>query len=212
MSSMARPADEKANLATHGFGLLLSLAAAPFLLRSVLAAGNQRISLACGVYCLTLVTLYAASTLSHAFHDINRRRFFRTFDQVSIFFMIAGSFTPFAVGFLSRGWWWALLPAMWIMAFAGAAFVLRRRDLSRRAKFAYAALGILAVISFRELYQVAPLNMLRLLVAGLLFYSAGTIFLALGKTTRYFHSLWHLFVLAGSACHYAAIAVYIAAR
>lgn len=212
MSSIERPADEIANLSTHGLGLLLSLAGAAYLLRSVLPVNDPRISLACGVYCLTLVTVYAASTLSHAFHDMTLRRFFRTFDQASIFFMIAGSFTPFAVVFLSHGPWRLLLPAMWILAFAGAALVMHRRDLSRRAKCSYGVLGFLAVISFRELYHVAPLNMLLLLIAGLLFYSVGSVFLALGKTTRYCHSLWHIFVLAGSACHYAAIAAYAAAR
>lgn len=212
MSSLERPADEAANLITHGLGLLLSLGASFFLMHSVaLPDSSPRVVLACGVYSLSLVTLYSASTLSHAFHDIKRRSFFRTFDQASIFFMIAGSFTPFAVVFLNHGRWWMLLAAMWALAFAGAAFVLRRREMSRKDKLAYCALGWLALVSFRELYHVAPLNVTVLLVAGCLCYSFGGIFLSLGKKVRYCHALWHLFVLAGSACHYAGILAYAAA-
>jgi hemolysin III len=212
LSSLERPADEAVNLITHGLGLLLSLGASFFLMQSVLLPGSSpRIVLACGVYSLSLVTLYSASTLSHAFHDLNRRRFFRTFDQASIFFMIAGSFTPFAVVFLNHGRWWMLLAAIWALAFAGAAFVLRRRDLSRKDKMAYGALGVLALLSSRELYYSAPQNVTVLLLAGCLCYLFGSVFLALGKKTKYCHALWHLFVLAGSACHYAGIAAYIAA-
>ena len=212
MSSLERPADEAANLITHGLGLILSLGASFFLMQSVaLPDSSPRVVLACGIYSLSLVTLYSASTLSHAFHDIKLRSFFRTFDQASIFFMIAGSFTPFAVVFLNHGRWWMLLAAMWVLAFAGAAFVLRRREMSRKDKLTYCALGWLALLSFRELYHVAPLNVTVLLVAGCLFYSFGGIFLALGKKIKYCHALWHLFVLAGSACHYAGILAYAAA-
>lgn len=212
MSSLERPADEHFNFLTHGFGLVLSLAGAVFLMRLAMAGGSPRNFLACGVYSLTLVTMYAASTLSHAFHDLDKRRFFRTLDQASIFFMIAGSFTPFAVGFLSHGRWWLLLAAMWVLAFAGAVFALVRRELSRTDKVTYCILGGLSFLSFFELYRVAPLNMVLLIIAGELFYLAGSFFLALGKHTRHFHALWHLFVLAGSACHYAGIAAYVALR
>ncbi|MBI4351097.1 MAG: hemolysin III family protein [Elusimicrobia bacterium] len=212
MSSLERPPDEAVNFITHGFGLVLSLAGAVFLMRLALAGASPHTLLACGVYSLALVTMYAASTLSHAFHDLNKRRFFRTLDQAGIFFMIAGSFTPFAVGFLSHGRWWLLLAAMWALAFAGAAFALVRRELSRKDKATYCILGGLSMLSFFELYRVAPLNMLLLIIAGELFYLAGSVFLGLGKHARHYHALWHLFVLAGSACHYAAIAVYVALR
>ena len=210
MSSLERPADEAVNLITHGLGLLLSLGASFFLMRLVAVPDSSpRVVLACGVYCLTLVTLYSASTLSHAFHDIERRRFFRTMDQASVFFLIAGSFTPFAAVFLDHGRWWMLLAAIWALAFAGAAFALFRRDLSRREKFAYGGLALLALLSSRELYLVAPPKVALLLLAGCLCYLVGSVFLALGKKVKYCHALWHIFVLAGSACHYAGIASYV---
>lgn len=212
MSSLERPPDEAVNFLTHGFGLVLSLAGAVFLMRLAMAGSNPHNFLACGVYCLTLVAMYAASTLSHAFHDMSRRSLFRTLDQASIFFMIAGSFTPFAVGFLGHGRWWLLLAAMWVLAFAGAVFALVRRELSRTDKVTYCILGGLSMVSLTELYRVAPRNLFLLIIAGELFYLVGSIFLAKGKYTRHYHALWHIFVLAGSACHYAGIAAYVALR
>jgi len=113
LTSEQRPADEMANLLTHVLGFLLSLAATFLLMPIVMARQELRTTLACGVYCLTLVLLYGASTLSHAFRDLGLRRMFRTLDQACIYLLIAGSMTPFAVVFLRQGRWWLFLPAMW---------------------------------------------------------------------------------------------------
>lgn len=209
MTSAERPSDEVANLLTHGLGLLLSVAATAVMMW-VVAGESPRAVLACGVYCLTLILLYGASTLSHTFHDLERRRLFRTVDQACIYLLIAGSFTPFAVIFLGRGWWWLILISMWSLAIAGVFFVLRRRDLSDATKITYGVLGWLPVVSLWELSQHAPFGMLAWLVAGGFFYSAGTIFLRFDRKVRYLHALWHAFVIAGSICHYIAVLVYVA--
>lgn len=174
------------------------------------AGESARLVVACGVYCLTLILLYSASTLSHTFHDLEWRRLFRTLDQACIYLLIAGSFTPYAVIFLGRGWWWLILISMWVLAFAGVVLVLRRRNLSGAAKITYGLLGWLPVVSLWELYQVAPLEMLVWLLAGGIFYSTGTIFLRLDQKVRYLHALWHVFVIAGSICHYIGVLVYVA--
>lgn len=132
MTGEQRPIDEMANLLTHGFGLLLSMVATALLMWTV-AIQEVRVILACGVYSLTLILLYAASTLSHAFHDLRWRRLFRTMDQACIFLLIAGSFTPYAVTFLWHGWWPLLLVAMWTLAVFGVLLVLQRRDLNASA-------------------------------------------------------------------------------
>ncbi|MBC7820653.1 MAG: hemolysin III family protein, partial [Planctomycetaceae bacterium] len=147
MSSEQRPADESANLITHGLGFLLSVLATVYLMRLVIPEQHSRTIIACGVYCSTLVLLYAASTLSHMFHDLGLRRMFRTLDQACIFLLIAGSFTPYAVIFLNHGWWWLLLWAMWGLAFTGVALVRRRRNLSGPAKFSYGVMGWLTVVA-----------------------------------------------------------------
>lgn len=210
MTTEHRPIDESANLLTHGFGLLLSLAATVYLMQVVIPGQHWRTIAACAVYCATLVLLYAASTLSHAFHDLDLRRLFRTVDQACIFLMIAGSFTPFAVVFLNHGWWWLLLSAMWISAFAGVLFVIRRRNLSGPAKIPYGIMGWLPVLSLHELYLRAPHDMLLWIVIGGAFYSIGAIFLALDRRVRYFHALWHTLVIAGSIAHYVGVIAYAA--
>lgn len=209
VSGEQRPIDETANLLTHGFGLLLSIAAAIFMMWTV-ADQDARTIAACGVYCVTLVLLYAASTLSHTFHDLERRRLFRMLDQACIYLLIAGSFTPLAVVFLGHGWWWLILIGMWVFAFAGVLFVLRLRDLSGAAKITYLLLGWLPAVSLWELYQCAPPGVLIWLLAGGFFYSAGTIILRFDRKIRYLHALWHAFVIAGSICHYIGVLVHVA--
>jgi len=209
VTSEKRPVDEAANLLTHGFGLLLSIAATVMLMWTV-AGESARTIVACGVYCLTLILLYGASTLSHMFHDLEWRRLFRMHDQACIYLLIAGSFTPYAVIFLGRGWWWLVIISMWVLAFAGVVIVLRRRNLSGAAKITYGLLGWLPVVSLWELYQVAPTEMLVWLLAGGVFYSTGTIFLWLDQKVRYLHALWHVFVIAGSICHYIGVLVCVA--
>lgn len=209
MSSEHRPVDETANLLTHGLGLALSIVATVIMMW-IVSGEDARLVVACGVYCLTLILLYAASTLSHSFHDLRRRRLFRMLDQACIYLLIAGSFTPFAVIFLGHGWWWSILVVMWILAIAGVLFVLRLRNLTGAAKVTYGLLGWLPAVSLWELSQRAPFEMLIWLLAGGFFYSSGTIFLRLDQKVRYLHALWHAFVIAGSICHYIAVLVYVA--
>jgi len=200
-----RPVDEHANLITHALGFLLSVPASVLLMTLVVNNHPAIVIVACGIYCCSLMGLYAASTLSHTFYDIAWRRFFRTLDQVCIYLLIAGSFTPVAVVFLWHQWWPALLAAMWLLAIFGMLLVLRMRDLTPTAKITYGLLGWLPIISLKTLFDAAPLETFVWIVAGGLFYSAGSVFLRFDQHVRYFPALWHTFVSAGSTCHYIAI-------
>jgi hemolysin III len=200
-----RPVDEHANLITHGLGFLLSLPASAVLM-TLAVNDHQPINIAaCGIYCCSLIGLYAASACSHMFYDLAWRRFFRTLDQACIYLLIAGSFTPIAVVFLWHGWWPALLAVMWILAIFGVLLVLRLRDLTPTAQITFGILGWLPVVSLKTLFDAAPLELLVWIVAGGLFYSVGSVFLRFDQHVRYFHALWHTFVIAGSTCHYMAI-------
>jgi hemolysin III len=196
-----RPIDETANLVTHALGFFLSVAASAVLMTLAISDRPPISIIACGTYCLSLMGLYAASTLSHLFHDLSRRRFFRTLDQACIYLLIAGSFTPVAVEFQ----WPLLLSAMWILAIFGVVLVVRMRNLTGAAKITYGILGWLPVISLKAMIDAMPPEMLLWTVAGGLFYSVGTVFLRFDRHVRYFHALWHTFVIAGSTCHYIAI-------
>jgi len=200
-----RPIDEHANLITHAIGLFLAIIAAVVLMTIVLDGHSPIQIFSCAVYSFSLIALYAASTLSHSFHDLAWRRFFRTVDQACIFLLIVGSFTPFAAAYLSHGWWPLLIIAMWLLAIVGISVVIYMRNLTPTAKLAYGMMGWLPIISLPELLGSAPGQILLWILIGGVFYSVGTIFLRYGDRIRYFHALWHTFVIAGTACHYIAI-------
>lgn len=200
-----RPVDEHANLITHGLGLVLSVIASAVLMKLVLETSRSIDVAACAIYCGSLVSLYAASTLSHTFYDLAWRRLFRTFDQVCIFLLIAGSFTPFAVKYLKHEWWSHLLTIMWSLAIFGVLLVLFMRNLTPAAKLTYGILGWLPAMSLKTLVDVAPTDVVIWMIAGGFFYSVGAVFLRFDRQVRYFHALWHTFVVAGSTCHYVAI-------
>lgn len=197
--------DECANLITHGLGFLLSVAASVLLMTLVIDNQETIQIIACGVYCGSLMGLYAASMLSHMFHDLAWRRFFRALDQACIYLLIAGSFTPVAVAYLWDRWWPALLGAMWSLAILGMLVVLRVRNLTPTARLTYGVLGWLPIISLRTLFEKSSIEIFAWIVAGGLFYSVGAVFLKFDLRFRYFHALWHTFVIAGSTCHYIAI-------
>ncbi len=204
MTNAERPADELANVITHGIGLLLSVAAAGYLLRA--SAGQPASSIvAVGVYAVTLVLMYLSSTLSHLFYEIEWRKRFRTLDQACVFLLIAGTYTPLAAMYLNRGCWLGLLVTMWVFAAWGVWRVIHVRDLSRSGKFAYGVMGFLPALGLWELSRLVPGEVIVGIISGGACYSLGTLFLRMSSSVRYAHAMWHMFVVAGSACHYWAI-------
>ena len=198
-----------ANVITHGLGFLLSLAAVCILTQRV-AGQSTALVAACAIYAAALLLVYGNSTLSHLFYDVAWRQRFRTLDQASIFLLIAGTYTPFAVMYLNHGGWPWLLASMWALAILGIARVITVRDLSRSDKFLYGLIGILPAVGLCELSRHAPGPVIFWIIAGGACYSLGSIFLSLSAAVRYAHALWHILVMAGSACHYWAILLALA--
>lgn len=209
MTSLQRPNDELANVITHGLGFLLSLAAVYHLTQRV-AGQSAALVAACQIYAVALLLVYGNSTLSHLFYDVAWRQRFRTLDQASIFLLIAGTYTPFAVMYLNHGGWPWLLASMWAFALLGVARVITVRDLSRSDKILYGVIGFLPAIGLGELPRHAPAAVIFWIIAGGACYSLGSIFLRLSAAVRYSHALWHILVMAGSACHYWAILLALA--
>ncbi len=199
------PEDEHANFLTHGFGFVLSLFGAIGLLNLAWNQPDWGLSVACLVYSLSLVSLYAASTLSHAYSDPKRRRFYRTVDQACIFLLISGSFTPFAAAYMAGGFGVGLIVVMWALALIGAYLVFYWGYLSGGAQRLYVAMGWLPAIGMPAIINQAPAATVGWIVAGGLLYTAGTYFLWRDHTVKYFHAVWHLFVVLGSTAHYIAI-------
>ena len=211
MTSLQRPADEWANLLTHAVGWLVSLFAAVALLQRV-THDTLAVRVACGIYAATLVGMYTCSCLSHLFHQERLRRRFRTWDQISIFLLIAGTYTPIGTVYLSEGSWWWLMVAMWLIAAVGIARVWQVGDLSARDKFAYGVMGALPTIALGEVWgRMLPLQLVGIVGGGVAFL-VGTLFLSQSARFRYAHAAWHALVLLGSGLHYLAIWLAVARR
>lgn len=206
-SDARRVAEEVANSLTHGFGLLLSLAGFVTLLGLAALRGTALHVAACGIYGATLVALYAASTLYHGCRQPRRKRVLRVVDHCAIYLLIAGTYTPFTLVALPPGWGWTLFSLVWLLAAAGVVYkILFLGRFPRLALATYLGMGWLAVVAIRPLASTLPTQGMLLMLAGGLFYTGGVWFFTRDHLP-YRHAVWHLFVLAGSACHYAAVLV-----
>jgi hemolysin III len=201
--------EEVAHSVTHGIGLLGAVAGL-FLLVVLAAATHDpwRIT-ACAIYASTLVLLYGTSTLYHALSATRARNVFRVLDHSAIYLLIAGTYTPFALVSLRGPWGWTLLAIVWSLALAGvtmkAVFGARWPIISTAL---YVAMGWVVIIAVKPLVAHVPPAGIAWLVAGGLAYTGGVVFYAWTKL-RYSHAIWHLFVLAGSVCHYIAVVLYV---
>jgi len=202
--------EELANSITHGLGLLLS--AAGFVALVVVAGLHGTIwhVIGCSVYGLSLVVLYSASTLYHTTRSARAKRILRLVDHAAIYLLIAGTYTPFTLICLSGPWGWTLFSIVWSLAVLGIAFKIvyghRHEHLSLGI---YLAMGWMCLIAARPIVAAVPTGGLILLVAGGLAYTAGTIFYAKDDSVKYFHAVWHLFVLLGSVLHFCAVFFYV---
>ena len=204
---------EAVNCWTHGAGFVASLPAAAVFLIAASESSDFWTATAAGVYCFALVSLYAASALSHAFEDRPRlRRTFRTADQVCIYLLIAGSFTPFAAAHLRTPFGLAQLAAMWLLAAVGIVLRVRRRgDFIGPLDLAFCLLtGWIPVLSLSRFIAVGGADGLALVLMGALFYCGGTFFLMNDRRNPYLHGVWHVATLAGSGCHYLFLLHYVA--
>lgn len=197
--------EEIANGATHGIGILLSIAGLAVLVTLAALRSDAWAVVGAAIFGSTLILLYSTSTLYHSFRDETLKRFLRKCDHAAIFLLIAGSYTPFMLVNLRGAWGWSIFGVVWGLALVGIVlkfwFTGRFRLLST---LIYVGMGWLIVIAIKPmLASVTPVGMW-LLLAGGLCYTGGAVFYLL-KKMPYHHAVWHGFVMAGSICHYFAI-------
>jgi hemolysin III len=203
--------EELANALTHGFGLVLSVFGALVMVASVLNSGDPWRAVGCAVYLASLVAVYLMSTLSHSFVDPRRRKLFRALDQGTIYLLIAATYTPFSLAYLRTGPWWLLLGAMWTVAIFGfLSKVLFAYRVDSVSIWTYIVLGWMPVVAVPSILPLMPMAALWGMLLGGICYSIGTIFLICDQKVPHFHALWHLFVIAGSACHFVVILLFVA--
>ena len=202
--------EEVANSISHGLGLLLALVALPVLVLAAIEMGNVRFLVGVGVFGGTMVLLYLASTLYHSISHEAAKQLFRIFDHTAIFLLIAGSYTPFSLGVLHGPWGWSLLAIVWTLAIIGITLKIRARTRHSRISIVlYVIMGWLAVVAVKPIVMLIPVPGILLILAGGLAYTGGLAFFAAHRI-RYNHFIWHLFVIAGTTCHFFAVLWYAA--
>jgi hemolysin III len=200
---------ERFNSITHLLGLILALAGLVVLVSRAVHTGDSWKVVSFSIYGGTLVALYLSSALYHSIRG-SSKQVLQKFDHSTIYLLIAGSYTPFTLVTLRGIWGWSLFGVVWGLAVIGIIqdllFVKRRAVLSVAI---YLLMGWICLFAIRPLSHALPRAGMIWLVAGGLFYTIGVVFFALDKRLRHGHGIWHLFVLAGSVCHYLAIFLYV---
>ncbi len=201
--------EEIASSVIHGIGFFLGLAALSVMVVFAALRGTAWHIVSCAVYGTTLTLLFAASTLYHSMPWPRTKAVLKIIDHSAIYFLIAGTYTPFLLVPLRGPWGWSLFGVIWGLALVGVGFKIffagRFKILST---LIYVGLGWMVVVAIRPLYLTLPLGGLVWLVAGGVFYTAGTVFY-LGHRIPFNHAIWHAFVLAGSLCHFWSVMWYV---
>jgi hemolysin III len=204
MHAVARR-EEFANALTHGFGALAAFGGGTVLIALAAMQGDPWRLFAAIVFASSLLLLYVASTLYHCARHPDAKARLKVFDHCAIYLLIAGTYTPFTLVALRGGIGWWLFAAIWLLAALGMLFKLRFTGRFKLAStLLYVAMGWLALVAIRPLLVALDDWSFRWLLAGGVAYTFGTVFYH-RPALRYSHAVWHLFVIAGSLCHYLAI-------
>jgi hemolysin III len=203
------PKEEKWNVVTHGFGLILSILGLVLLIFRANSFNENRYLISFGIYGVSLVVLYAASTFFHASKPGKLRNRLNVFDHTGIFFLIAGTYTPFTLITLRGAWGWSIFGVVWGIAIVG--IILKLFYTGRFEKIStaiYLILGWVVIIAIKPLIENLSGPGLFWLAFGGLAYSLGA-FLYLMRKLPYNHAFFHVFVLIGSISHYIAVYFYV---
>ena len=201
--------EEKLNVLTHAFGLIMSIVGLPFLLLKSLQYNGFWKPLSIIIFGVSLIVLYAASTFYHASKDSKLRRKLNIFDHAAIYFLIAGTYSPFTIIILDGSLGWLIFSCTWVFAFVGIIlkfFFTGRYDKLSTAM--YILMGWQIILAIKPLMNAFSINGLKFLFAGGVFYTVGALLYSTKKIT-YNHAIFHVFVLLGSTSHFICIYKYI---
>ncbi|WP_299155234.1 hemolysin III family protein [uncultured Acinetobacter sp.] len=201
-------AEERINYISHGLGALLAMIAGILLIvkGSYLSTGPW---IGLWIYALSMVLLFSASMLYHMSTSADRRYFYKKVDHTAIYYLIAGTYTPFLSIAIPTAKAQYLLIALWIIAALGTLFkFIFIHRFQKLSLIAYLLMGWLAVLVIDDMQQYLSAQSLTLLIIGGLAYTVGALFYAL-KRVRYAHAIWHIFVLIGAGSHFLAIYLYV---
>ncbi len=202
--------EECMNAISHGVAAVLSIAAVIVLIASAVTRGETIHVVTFSVYGATLFLMYLSSTLYHSLSRTRALELFQKFDHISIYLLIAGTYTPFALCTVGGSSGWQLFSLVWGMAIVGTIFksVFGVRY-DRISTLLYVFMGWSVLLVIRTLIENLHTGGLILLVLGGIFYTVGVYNYIKGDTVKWYHGVWHFFVTAGSTCHYFAILFYV---
>lgn len=196
---------EIANAVTHGIGFLLCLVGVPIALALAVNTGSMKVLWSTAIYSFCLMLVYLCSTLYHSFAHPLTKRVLRTFDHVAIYFLIAGSYTPFMLFYFDDRSGHIALLVVWLLVLIGTVFkIFYTGRWDRISTIIYLAMGWMILLFINRLFNDVPSGVLAWIIFGGFFYTSGIIFY-LWKRFTYHHAIWHVFVLLGSLGHYMAV-------
>ncbi|MFZ4535229.1 PAQR family membrane homeostasis protein TrhA [Propionivibrio sp.] len=200
---------ERFNAWTHLVGALLSLAGAVILIVIAASSGDPWKIVSVSIFGATLILLYSVSTLYHSMRG-RAKDILRKLDHLSIYLLIAGTYTPFCLVTLRGPWGWSLFGVVWGLAVIGMLQEIKPRSEARIMSLViYAVMGWVIVVATKPLLERINTAGFVWLVAGGLLYTIGIVFFAFDSRFRHWHGIWHLFVIGGSLAHYIAVAFYV---
>ncbi|MGB1581259.1 MAG: PAQR family membrane homeostasis protein TrhA [Nevskiales bacterium] len=201
--------EEIANSIVSGIGTALAIAGLVILIIAAAQRGDAWHIVSVSIFGTTLIFSHLASTLYHSIAPPRAKRVLQIIDHLAIYLLIAGTYTPFALVNLRGPWGWSLFAAIWVLALLGLLIKLTPLDRVRGLSTGfYVAMGWVVVVAIKPLIEQVESGGLWLLLAGGLCYTFGVVFYAWRKL-KFGHAIWHVFVLAGSACHYFAVLGYV---
>ena len=203
------PAEEMASGTIHAAGGLLAVVGLIQLTAAAALSGDARRVAAVAVYGATLVFMYVASTSYHVVRQPRAKQACRILDHASIYLLIAGTYTPVTLVTLGGGWGWSLFGVVWGLAAVGVTlkfFFVDRYELL--STVVYVGMGWVVVVALKPLLAAMPMPGFRWLIGGGLAYTLGVAFF-LWDRLPFNHAIWHLFVVAGSICHFVAVLFYV---
>ncbi|WP_454254909.1 PAQR family membrane homeostasis protein TrhA [Pseudomonas sp. Marseille-Q8238] len=200
---------ERLNAWTHLVGAVLACIGAIWLIVLASLTGDPHKIVSVSIYGFALVVLYSISTLYHSVRG-PKKLVMRKLDHLSIYLLIAGSYTPFCLVTLQGAWGWTLFGIVWGLAAIGMLQEIKPRSEARVLSIIiYAVMGWIVLIAVKPLIAALGSTGFTWLAAGGVFYTVGIIFFAYDSRFRHWHGIWHLFVIAGSVLHFVAILLYV---
>lgn len=201
--------EEIMNAVTHGIGAGLSIAGLVVLVVFASMQSDAWKIVASAIYGASMIVLYTASTLYHSFSKTKAASKLNMFDHISIYYLIAGSYTPFMLVNLRGGWGWSIFGVVWACAIAGTVLkIIYGNKLRKVSTIIYLAMGWMIIIAIYPFVKNVETGGIILVVLGGLSYTVGVIFYK-WKSLPFNHAIWHLFVLAGTILQFFAVLFYV---